>query len=137
MSYQPPKITALAFSHHSNSEEPIPESLLLAIGRSNGDIDIWSPLNEWVHKIVASFHLENLILDSPRRKRQIDRRTGMGSISCLPKTCLPSPLFNWFINIPNRMEYYNRPSEAASRFQCRGNLVTRPFTRWQNHSIGL
>ena len=52
VNYQPPKITALAFSHQSNSEEETPESLLLAIGRSNGDIDIWSPLYEWVHKIV-------------------------------------------------------------------------------------
>jgi hypothetical protein len=50
--YQPPKITALAFSHPSNLDDPTPESLLLAVGRSNGDIQLWSPINEWVHKIV-------------------------------------------------------------------------------------
>ena len=50
--YQPPKITALAFSHVSNPEQPTPESLLLAVGRSNGDIDIWSPAHDWVQKSV-------------------------------------------------------------------------------------
>jgi len=50
--YQPAKISALAFSHPSNSKQPPPASLLLAVGRSNGDIDLWSPLYEWVHKTV-------------------------------------------------------------------------------------
>src|ERR1700685_1773055 len=50
--YQPAKICALAFSHPSNSKQTTPASLLLAVGRSNGDIDLWSPLYEWVHKTV-------------------------------------------------------------------------------------
>lgn len=52
--YQPPKITALAFSHPSNPQEPTPDSLLLAVGRSNGDIDIWSPHHNWVQKTVLN-----------------------------------------------------------------------------------
>src|SRR5271168_3891089 len=50
--YQPAKISSLAFSHPSNSKQPTPASLLLAVGRSNGDIELWSPLYEWVHKTV-------------------------------------------------------------------------------------
>src|SRR5271168_1784182 len=71
--YQPAKISALAFSHPSNSKQPTPASLLLAVGRSNGDIELWSPLYEWVHKTVPPLSLARpfLIIDSDRRKRTI------------------------------------------------------------------
>ena len=50
--YSPPSITALAFSHpHLSRSSPIPASLRLAIGRSNGDIEIWNPAKgTWFHE---------------------------------------------------------------------------------------
>ncbi|KAF8468954.1 quinon protein alcohol dehydrogenase-like superfamily [Kalaharituber pfeilii] len=50
--YTPPSITALAFSHPALPKtSPVPSSLRLAIGRSNGDIEIWRPLEKsWYHE---------------------------------------------------------------------------------------
>ncbi|KAK7205499.1 WD40-repeat-containing domain protein [Myxozyma melibiosi] len=42
-------ITALAFSH-SPSKSSAPKSLRLAVGRANGDIEIWNPRANWVHE---------------------------------------------------------------------------------------
>ncbi|KAF8428185.1 WD40-repeat-containing domain protein [Tirmania nivea] len=50
--YTPPSITTLAFSHPNLSKSSlIPATLRLAIGRSNGDIEIWNPLKgSWFHE---------------------------------------------------------------------------------------
>ena len=50
--FTPPSITALAFSHPPLPVgAPIPASLRLAIGRSNGDIEIWNPhKGSWIHE---------------------------------------------------------------------------------------
>ncbi|KAK9470637.1 quinon protein alcohol dehydrogenase-like superfamily [Dipodascopsis tothii] len=49
--YAPHSITALAFSHESASAgERAPASLRLAVGRSNGDIELWNPRWGWVHE---------------------------------------------------------------------------------------
>ncbi|KAI5805048.1 WD40-repeat-containing domain protein, partial [Geopyxis carbonaria] len=51
--YPPSEITSLAFSHPSspNSARPPPSTLRLAIGRSNGSIEIWNPLSgAWHHE---------------------------------------------------------------------------------------
>src|SRR4051794_18461089 len=51
--YPPSTINALAFSHPStNSRKGGPPSTLrLAVGRANGDIDIWNPLKgAWFHE---------------------------------------------------------------------------------------
>ncbi|KAI9785437.1 MAG: U3 small nucleolar RNA-associated protein [Peltula sp. TS41687] len=48
--YPPSAINALAFSHPSSSEhgKAIPSTLRLAIGRANGDVEIWNPLRgQW------------------------------------------------------------------------------------------
>ncbi|RPB25788.1 WD40 repeat-like protein [Terfezia boudieri ATCC MYA-4762] len=52
--YTPPSITTLAFSHPNLSKSlPIPATLRLAIGRSNGDIEIWNPLKgSWFHESI-------------------------------------------------------------------------------------
>ncbi|VEU19984.1 DEKNAAC100216 [Brettanomyces naardenensis] len=43
--YTPESVTSLAFSHRSNSDEPTPRSLRLAVGRADGSIEIWNPRN--------------------------------------------------------------------------------------------
>lgn len=43
--YTPGMITALAFSHKSNETEVSPKQLRLAVGRSDGSIEIWNPRN--------------------------------------------------------------------------------------------
>lgn len=54
--YPPSAINALAFSHSTGQELGGHESLLrLAVGRANGDIEIWNPLNgAWVQETI--FH---------------------------------------------------------------------------------
>ncbi|KAI9834368.1 MAG: hypothetical protein M1819_002979 [Sarea resinae] len=51
--YPPSAINALAFSHSSskNGKGKGPETLRLAVGRANGDIEIWNPLKgAWFHE---------------------------------------------------------------------------------------
>lgn len=51
--YTPGNITALAFSHQSSLKNRLtPSDLRLAIGRSNGDIEIWNPRNNWVQEFL-------------------------------------------------------------------------------------
>ncbi|SCU91683.1 LADA_0F11408g1_1 [Lachancea dasiensis] len=45
-------ITALAFSEVSKLEKRTPSDLRLALGRSNGDIEIWNPRNGWCQELV-------------------------------------------------------------------------------------
>lgn len=55
VSYPPSAINALAFSHPSSLTSHISEfpSLRLAIGRANGDIEIWNPLGgDWLQESV-------------------------------------------------------------------------------------
>ncbi|KAI9888044.1 MAG: U3 small nucleolar RNA-associated protein [Watsoniomyces obsoletus] len=51
--YPPAAINALAFSHSSptTADGSVPDSLRLAVGRANGDIEIWNPLRgAWFHE---------------------------------------------------------------------------------------
>ncbi|EXJ96114.1 hypothetical protein A1O1_01240 [Capronia coronata CBS 617.96] len=49
--YPPHSINALAFSHSSDSKHKAPSDLRLAIGRNNGDIELWNPRNGlWVQE---------------------------------------------------------------------------------------
>lgn len=51
--YPPSAINALAFSHPSSDHHKgiVPDSLRLAVGRANGDIEIWNPLKDiWFHE---------------------------------------------------------------------------------------
>lgn len=51
--YPPSAINALAFSHPSSTSGKAPLNLRLAIGRTNGDIDIWNPLGgSWYQESV-------------------------------------------------------------------------------------
>lgn len=45
-------ITALAFSHKSSTTKMTPSDLRLALGRSNGDIEIWNPRENWFQEMV-------------------------------------------------------------------------------------
>ncbi|SCW01194.1 LAFE_0D07162g1_1 [Lachancea fermentati] len=45
-------ITALAFSHSSNVEKRTPSDLRLAVGRSNGNVEIWNPRNSWFQELI-------------------------------------------------------------------------------------
>jgi U3 small nucleolar RNA-associated protein 4 len=51
--YQPHSINAVAFSHASNTKKKSPIELRLAVGRSNGDIEIWNPqAGKWVQETI-------------------------------------------------------------------------------------
>lgn len=50
--YTPHIITALAFSHSCDSKQSPPSGLRLAVGRSNGDIEIWNPRFNWTHELT-------------------------------------------------------------------------------------
>lgn len=50
--YTPHTITATKFSHKSSASAPIPSDLRLAVGRSNGDIEIWNPRYNWTHELT-------------------------------------------------------------------------------------
>lgn len=55
--YPPSAINALAFSHNANdpSTGDDPSCLRLAIGRANGNIEIWNPLKGlWIHERTFS-----------------------------------------------------------------------------------
>jgi U3 small nucleolar RNA-associated protein 4 len=66
--YPPSAINALAFSHPSTAGkiERSPSSLRLALGRANGDIEIWNPLNgQWFQETIIrgakDRSIENLV----------------------------------------------------------------------------
>lgn len=50
--YTPHTITAMAFSHASDPDAAAPAGLRLAVGRSNGDIEIWNPRYAWTHELT-------------------------------------------------------------------------------------
>lgn len=50
--YTPHIITALAFSHSCDATQSPPAGLKLAVGRSNGDIEIWNPRFNWTHELT-------------------------------------------------------------------------------------
>ncbi|KAM9905883.1 hypothetical protein OXX69_007016 [Metschnikowia pulcherrima] len=50
--YTPHNITASAFSHASDLSNTAPQGLRLAVGRSNGDIEIWNPRYNWLHELT-------------------------------------------------------------------------------------
>lgn len=52
--YTPHVITAIAFSHESQPGAPMPVDARVAVGRSNGDVEIWNPHHNWSHEITLS-----------------------------------------------------------------------------------
>lgn len=56
LDYAPESITCSAFTHDSNLEDISPKNLRLAIGRSDGTIEIWNP-----HNSRSKWVLENVI----------------------------------------------------------------------------
>lgn len=48
--YNPAGITALAFSRRSELGANVSPDLRLAVGRDNGDIEIWNPRWQWLHE---------------------------------------------------------------------------------------
>jgi U3 small nucleolar RNA-associated protein 4 len=51
--YPPQAISALALSHVSDPSQKAPAELRLALGRENGDVEIWNPLGgRWVQESV-------------------------------------------------------------------------------------
>ena len=50
--FTPGSITAMQFSHRPNLTKTAPLDLRLAVGRSNGDIEIWNPRNDWVEEFL-------------------------------------------------------------------------------------
>ncbi|KAI3406211.2 UTP4 [Candida oxycetoniae] len=52
--YTPHTITSLAFSTTSSLDKPTPYDLRLAVGRNNGDIEIWNPRYNWTHELTLT-----------------------------------------------------------------------------------
>ena len=50
--YTPHTITSLAFSHKSSLTSLPTADVRLAVGRSNGDIEIWNPRHNWTHELT-------------------------------------------------------------------------------------
>ncbi|KAK6462265.1 WD40-repeat-containing domain protein [Scheffersomyces coipomensis] len=50
--YTPHTVTATGFSHSSSLTKPTTNDLRLAVGRNNGDIEIWNPKHNWTHEIT-------------------------------------------------------------------------------------
>ncbi|ORY87051.1 WD40-repeat-containing domain protein [Protomyces lactucae-debilis] len=50
--YTPSTITAVAYSHPSSLGEHAPASLRCAVGRANGDIELWNPKDNWTHELT-------------------------------------------------------------------------------------
>ncbi|KAL6452907.1 UTP4 U3 small nucleolar RNA-associated protein 4 [Candida maltosa Xu316] len=50
--YTPHTITSLAFSHKSSLTSHSSSDVRLAVGRSNGDIEIWNPRYNWTHELT-------------------------------------------------------------------------------------
>ncbi|KAK5082724.1 U3 small nucleolar RNA-associated protein [Lithohypha guttulata] len=60
--YQPQAINALAFSHSSNPKQHTPKDLRLAVGRTNGDIELWNPnQGQWVQERILRGGLDRTV----------------------------------------------------------------------------
>lgn len=80
--YTPHSVTALAFSHPSASAAHPPKGLRLAVGRSNGDIEIWSPRANWTHDLTLpgarGRTVEGLVWATPKNSTQVPRLFSIG-----------------------------------------------------------
>lgn len=61
VNFIPYTITSTAFSHRSSPISFPSNDLRLAVGRSNGDIEIWNPKGNWSHEITLSGSRERSI----------------------------------------------------------------------------
>ncbi|SSD58704.1 related to U3 small nucleolar RNA-associated protein 4 [Saccharomycodes ludwigii] len=52
VNFEQGNITSLAFSHNSNVNKITPNDLRLAVGRSDGQIEIWNPRNDWFQELL-------------------------------------------------------------------------------------
>lgn len=52
--YAPHTVTLTGFSHSLSQLPASLSDLRLAVGRSNGDIEIWNPKQNWIHEITLS-----------------------------------------------------------------------------------
>ncbi|KIV77880.1 hypothetical protein PV11_09658 [Exophiala sideris] len=60
--YAAQSINALAFSHTSCPKEKTPTDVRLAVGRQNGDVEIWNPANGlWVQETILRGRTESTI----------------------------------------------------------------------------
>lgn len=50
--YNPHTVTTAEFSHPSSPKNLASPDLKLAVGRSNGDIEIWNPKHNWSHELT-------------------------------------------------------------------------------------
>ncbi|KTW30377.1 hypothetical protein T552_00850 [Pneumocystis carinii B80] len=50
--YNSSSITSICFSHDSFTLNSTPKSLRCAVGRANGDLEIWNPQKHWTHEIT-------------------------------------------------------------------------------------
>lgn len=53
LDYNPSAITSLSFTTDSSTKTTASD-VRLAVGRGNGNIEIWNPRHNWIHEIVSS-----------------------------------------------------------------------------------
>ena len=80
--YTPHSVTALAFSHALAATAHPPKGLRMALGRANGDIEIWSPRANWTHELTLpgarGRTVEGLVWASPKGSGQPPRLFSIG-----------------------------------------------------------
>ncbi|KEF51362.1 uncharacterized protein A1O9_12511 [Exophiala aquamarina CBS 119918] len=60
--YPPQPVNSLSFSHPSDPNHKSPSDLRLAVGRNNGDLEIWNPLNgNWTQEVILKGTSDTII----------------------------------------------------------------------------
>lgn len=150
--YPPAAINALAFSHNSSLHgKRSPSTLRLAIGRANGDIEIWNPLKgAWFQESVLrggkDRSIEGLVWtqdpqDFPKNRRGVEGRLRLFSIG------YSSAVTEWDISAGKPMRHSSgnygeiwcvaaQPEADPDGLQQRETLSNDHTARHQDIAIG-
>jgi U3 small nucleolar RNA-associated protein 4 len=101
--YPPHPVNALAFSHTSDPKRKSPSDLRLAVGRNNGDLEIWNPLNgNWSQETILK-GTSNTIIEQIAWTQEVISPTESGPLR-LFSTGGSSLVLEWDLNtgVPKR-----------------------------------
>ncbi|KAG5419319.1 UTP4 [Candida metapsilosis] len=102
--YTPHTITSLAFSRPSSPEKLASADFRLAVGRSNGDIEIWNPRHNWIHELTLAGakgrSIEGLVWSSSISDNEPSRLFSIGGSTYITEWDLKTgrPLVNYDCN---------------------------------------
>ena len=126
--YTPAAITASAFSHRSSPGDQPSQALRCAIGRANGDIEIWDPKDNWTHDITLrggkGRSIEGLVWVT--QKKQSPRLFSIGSSSQITEWSLDRlrPLISVDCNAGSIWSIAASPDQDSLAVGCEdGTLV--------------